>query len=193
MTPTDAAIAVAESIRAAMASNDSSAQPTTIEAAKTALQRLSEIFRSPLSAPEPTATPEPTPLPRVAETPPPPVMNATPPRVDNQPIAAHTRTAKQDEPIENNVDKYFMNAVMHPTSGKPMTYRELIKDPLTKTEWELSSANEFGCLAQGVGGCIKGTNTICFIPHSDMPPDRKSTYPRFVCELRPQKAELHRT
>jgi hypothetical protein len=86
-----------------------------------------------------------------------------------------------------------MNAVMHPTSGKPMTYRELIKDPLTKADWELSSANEFGRLAQGVGGRIKGTNTIRFIPHSDMPSKRKATYPRFVCKLWPQKAELHHT
>jgi hypothetical protein len=86
-----------------------------------------------------------------------------------------------------------MNAVMHPTSSKPMTYRELITGPLTKSDWELSSANEFGRLAQGVGGRIKGTNTIRFIDHADLPKDRSSTYPRFVCELRPQKSEVNHT
>jgi hypothetical protein len=74
-----------------------------------------------------------------------------------------------------------------------MTYRELITYPLTKSDWELSSANEFGHLAQGVGGRIKGTNTIRFIDHAKLPKDRSSTYPRFVCELRPQKSEVNRT
>jgi hypothetical protein len=81
-----------------------------------------------------------------------------------------------------------MNAVLHPTTGKPMTYRELLRDP-----WELSAANEFGRLAQGVGGHIKGTNTITFIPHDQVPPGRIPTYPRFVCEHRPQKTEVNRT
>jgi hypothetical protein len=121
--PTDAAVAVAESIRAAMTNSEPPAQPATIEAAKTALQRLSEVFGGTLGAPEPTATPngpparvtDPVPPPRVAETSPSPRVTATPP-VDNQPIAARTRTAKQDEAIENDVEQYFMNT-MHPTSG----------------------------------------------------------------------------
>jgi hypothetical protein len=74
-----------------------------------------------------------------------------------------------------------------------MTYRELITDPLTKSDWELSSANELGRLAQGVGGRIKGTNTIRFIDHAELPKDWSSTYPQFVCELRPQKSEVNRT
>jgi hypothetical protein len=74
-----------------------------------------------------------------------------------------------------------------------MTYRELLRDPLTKHNWELSAANEFGRLAQGVGGRIKGTDTIKFIPHAAMPNYRTATYPRFVCEHRPQKTEVNRT
>jgi hypothetical protein len=44
-----------------------------------------------------------------------------------------------------------------------------------------------------VGGRIKGTNTIKFIPRSEVPPDRKTTYIRVVCELKPHKAEKERT
>jgi hypothetical protein len=74
-----------------------------------------------------------------------------------------------------------------------MEYRQLITDPVTREEWQLLAANEFGQLAQGVGGCIKGTNTITFIPHHEMPSDRQATYPRFVCSERPQKQEKNHT
>ena len=37
-----------------------------------------------------------------------------------------------------------------------------------------------------------GTDTIHFIRHSDMPPDRRATYLRIVAELRPLKAETKR-
>ena len=58
-----------------------------------------------------------------------------------------------------------------------------------------SSANEFGRLAQGVGGRIQGTNTIYFVHKHQVPPDRWKdiTYAKFVCELKPNKAEVHRT
>jgi hypothetical protein len=65
-----------------------------------------------------------------------------------------------------------MNAIMHPKTSKPMTYHELITDPHTKADWELFAANEFGRLAHGVGGRIKGTDTIQFIHHLEMPHDR---------------------
>ena len=55
------------------------------------------------------------------------------------------------------------------------------------------SANEFGQLAQGMGGHITGTDTIRFIHHHEMPPTRRPTYARFVCDIRPQKAERERT
>jgi hypothetical protein len=58
-----------------------------------------------------------------------------------------------------------------------------------KAAWQLSAANEFGCLAQGVGGCIKGTNTIKSIQADELPADWQPTYPRFVCTERPQKEE----
>ena len=49
--------------------------------------------------------------------------------------------------------------------------------------------------AQGIGGCIQGTNTIFFVHKDEVPPDRWKdiTYAKFVCELKPNKAEVHRT
>jgi hypothetical protein len=73
-----------------------------------------------------------------------------------------------------------------------MEYRQLISDPTTKAAWQLSAANEFGHLAQGVGGQIKGMDTIKFIHGNELPADRQPTYPRFVCTERPQKEEKFR-
>jgi hypothetical protein len=55
-------------------------------------------------------------------------------------------------------------------------------------------ANELGRLANGVGTRIpEGTNTIFFINHNQVPTDRKVTYGRIVCTIRPQKKETHHT
>jgi hypothetical protein len=73
-----------------------------------------------------------------------------------------------------------------------MEYRQLITDPATKEHWLQSSSNEFARLAQGLGN-TKGTDTIFFIHAHQVPKGKKVTYARFVCELRPHKAEIHRT
>jgi hypothetical protein len=87
----------------------------------------------------------------------------------------------------------FANSVTDPLTGKQLEYRQLITDPRTKKLWLHSSANEFGRLAQGVGGRIKGTNTIFFIHQHEVPKGKTPTYGRFVCSERPQKAEQERT
>jgi hypothetical protein len=43
--------------------------------------------------------------------------------------------------------------------GTYLNYRQLIHDPKHNKMWSRSAANEFGRLAQGVGGKKKGTNT----------------------------------
>ena len=63
--------------------------------------------------------------------------------------------------IENDVHQAM--AVMDKASGKLLNYLQLMRDPLYKKEWNISAANEFGRLANGVRGRIKGTNTIKFI------------------------------
>ena len=85
------------------------------------------------------------------------------------------------------------NAVIDEATGKELPYRQLITLPETKSTWQRSSANEFGRLFQGVGERITGTNTCKFIRHEDVPKDKNPTYARFVCDIRPQKAEKERT
>ena len=57
------------------------------------------------------------------------------------------------------------NSVTDPSTGKQLEYKQLINHPDRKFHqmWQRSSANEFGCLAQGVGGQIEGTDTIKFL------------------------------
>jgi hypothetical protein len=55
-------------------------------------------------------------------------------------------------------------AVMDNDTGKLLNYSQLMNSPKYKKAWSLSAANEFGKLANGIGGCIKNpTNTIKFI------------------------------
>ena len=46
----------------------------------------------------------------------------------------------------------FAHMVIDPVTGKAMEYCQLINRPATKDTWLRSLANEFGHLAQGVGG-----------------------------------------
>lgn len=103
---------------------------------------------------------------------------------------------------EGKVDKdtqeileYANAAVLHPETGHPMTYRQLITHPDYQVAWNHSSANEFGRLAQGIGGRVKGTDTIRFIHKDEIPHNRfkDCTYGKFVCEEKPNKAEVQRT
>ena len=80
-------------------------------------------------------------------------------------------------------------AVMDAETGKNFNYRQLRRDPKYRKEWNKSSASEFGRLVNGVGGRVKGTNTIKFINRSDVPASRRKdvTYGQFVCSVRPEK------
>ena len=51
-------------------------------------------------------------------------------------------------------------AVMDADTGNLLNYKQLMKDPKHKKRWAISSANEFGRLANGIGGRVKWTNTI---------------------------------
>ena len=69
-------------------------------------------------------------------------------------------------------------------------------DPKYKKNWSTSSANEFGRLANGVGGRIKKpTNTIKFIRKKDTLSSRSKdvTYGSFVWNVRNGKPEKNRT
>jgi hypothetical protein len=80
-------------------------------------------------------------------------------------------------------------------SKEYLKYRQLMRDPKYKETWSKSAANEFGRLAQGVGGRYKGTNTIHFIHKNQVPHDRMKdvTYGSFSCDYKPNKTEKERT
>jgi hypothetical protein len=96
---------------------------------------------------------------------------------------------------------HYAMAVFDETSGKMLDYRQLINhpDPEIRKVWQHSVSNEFGRTMQGVGKKrteekrIDGTNTMRFIHKHKIPKNKKVTYARFVCDLRLQKDEIHRT
>ena len=73
---------------------------------------------------------------------------------------------------------------MDKDTGQLLNYQQLIRNPRYKKEWNISAANEFGQLAQGMGGRVKGTNTIKFIFKHEIPKGRFKdvTYGQFVCQ-----------
>ncbi len=76
----------------------------------------------------------------------------------------------------------FASPVLDQDTGKMLEYRQLLRDPKHKAIWSKAGANEFGWLAQGVGGRIDGTNTIFFVHKHEIPQDRLKdvTYIKFV-------------
>ena len=87
-------------------------------------------------------------------------------------------------------------AVMDEHTGRLLNYKQLMREPKYKKNCSTSSANEFGPLANGVGGRIKNpTNTIKFIKKKDIPSARRKdvTYVSFVCSVRNEKSENNRT
>jgi hypothetical protein len=85
-----------------------------------------------------------------------------------------------------------VNSVINEDTGSSLEYRHLINDASTFTIWSEATANEFGKLAQGVGNCIEGSNTIVFIPCQSVPKGKIVTYGRFVVDISPNKSEVHR-
>ena len=83
------------------------------------------------------------------------------------------------------------NSVTHQISGVAQKYRHLIKGPLRKI-WERSFGNELGQLAQGIRE-VKGTNRVMFIPKYKIPKDKKVTYGKIVCEMKPEKEDKELT
>ena len=84
---------------------------------------------------------------------------------------------------------------MDKETDKLLNYRQLMRHPKYKKAWSTLAAKKFGRLAQGVGGRIKGTNTISFIHKHQVPQNRMKevTYGQFICNERHKKAEVNRT
>jgi hypothetical protein len=77
------------------------------------------------------------------------------------------------------------NAVLDQDTRQLLKYCRLLKHPCFKDVWNKLAADEFGRLAQGIGGRIKGTGTIQFIHKHKIPADRLRdvTYIKFVCTV----------
>lgn len=69
--------------------------------------------------------------------------------------------------------------------GQALEYCQLLHHLKFKKSWNLFVVNEFGCLAQQLKRCIKGTNTIKFIHELEISNDwcKEVTYIHFVCIL----------
>jgi hypothetical protein len=81
-------------------------------------------------------------------------------------------------------------------TGEWLTYCQLIRNPKHKATWSHLAAKEFGRLANGLGGCSKGTNTIVFITKDQVPVERRKdvTYGSYNCDYyKPIKEEKWRT
>ena len=52
--------------------------------------------------------------------------------------------------------------------------------------WEISFGNKLGQFAHGIRE-VKGTNTVMFIPKSKVPKEKKVTYGKIDCEMKPEK------
>jgi hypothetical protein len=81
----------------------------------------------------------------------------------------------------------MVNAIINQDTEARLEYRHLIQDKTTLPVWNKAAADEFGRLAQGVGGRNEGSNTIFFIPHSAVPKGKVITYGCFVVDICPKK------
>ena len=99
--------------------------------------------------------------------------------------------AMKMETVENNILPGYALKIIDEETGKAMEYRRITKHAkkLIQERWRRLFANDIGNLAQGVSGRVKGTNTIYFIKHKDMPAEQKSTYGCIVVNYFPQKED----
>ncbi|KAL7482483.1 hypothetical protein ACHAW6_008158 [Cyclotella cf. meneghiniana] len=52
------------------------------------------------------------------------------------------------------------NPVLNFNTGEMLEYRQFLRHPKYREIWNCAAVNEFGQLAQGTGGRVKGTDTI---------------------------------
>jgi hypothetical protein len=116
---------------------------------------------------------------QIVEPQPKPILK--PPKYIDKSIAAGVRSRRLqsqttvNESIAKQVARRRQeaaNAVLDQDTGQLLEYCRLLKHPRFKDVWNKSATDEFGRLAQGIGGRIKGTDTIQFIHKHKIPADR---------------------
>eukprot|EP00804_Cyclotella_cryptica_P007584 CCRYP_010663-RA/>CCRYP_010663-RA protein AED:0.17 eAED:0.17 QI:0/0/0/1/1/1/2/0/834 len=87
-----------------------------------------------------------------------------------------------------------LSVILDTDTGELLEYRDLIKNPKYCTIWKNSYGKELGRLAQGILGTVKGTNTIVFIAHNEIPPQRRKdvTYGCIIANYQPEKEDPYR-
>ena len=93
------------------------------------------------------------------------------------------QTMQANFPTEN-----FACAILDDETGQSLEFRHLIKLDKYRDVWMKSFANELGRLAQGIRD-IPGTDTIDFIPLSQVPKGEAVTYGRIVCTFAHRKTK----
>ena len=89
-------------------------------------------------------------------------------------------------------NNWFAGAIIYEETGKLTDYRQLIKNENHRLVWSRSFANELERFLQVIR-YVKGTSTMKFISHSQVPKGRTVTYGRIVVDYRPHKPESDRT
>jgi hypothetical protein len=109
-------------------------------------------------------------------------------KATNRPVMAH-HAALQQYPSN------MLHAVLNKTTGHRMEMRHLLVNPKYKELWGKSYMKELGCLAQGIPGVSKGTDTIVLICHEDIPHNRKCdvTYAQVCVNYCPEKEDPNHT
>jgi hypothetical protein len=132
----------------------------------------------------------------------PATARAAPPRVQARPHQLSPRNLSRDFLDlggancaiafgENHWTKtIMMNSIVHPSTGKEMQYKSLMKDPDLGPSFEIGLSNELGRVCQGIRDIV-GTNTAVFIDLKIIPKNRKITYGKLVCDFKPNKNENH--
>jgi hypothetical protein len=89
----------------------------------------------------------------------------------------------------------MLHAVLDKITGHLVEMRHLQVNPKYMELWGKSYTKELGHLAQGIPGVSKGTDTIIFIRHEDIPHDCKwdVMYVQVCVNYCPEKEDPNRT
>ena len=148
------------SMQTRQAAKERANSATTTTATEQAIKQLQKILVAPQNmqtVPRVEVSNQATLQPPTAPQPPPTITEI---RKDIQEVV--NNPPMPTTPMEWPEFMHVANAVINPDTGLPMEYRELLQHPKTRDDWLISSANEFGRLAQGIRD-IPGTDTIFFI------------------------------
>jgi hypothetical protein len=138
----------------------------------------------------PAPVPSPVTQPTLTNNPASPIPPAPPPRRSHRPRRRPQRHVTNHAESNDTIEHWALHGTaINPDTGLVAEYDELSKSS-DGAQWIQSTTEEFGRLAQGLGpnsAMTHGTDTIRFIPVSQMPKGRTAAYIRTVCADRPEK------